>query len=89
MGHHEKDTWSNRERTQEKNGKMTCDENKLTSVICSYHHVDCYKLATSLSPLRHVLPAALPASVDEATWSASVPYGACQRRHVHVDQGVQ
>ena len=64
-------------------------ENKLTRVLCSYRHVDCYQLATSLSSLRHVLPATLPASVDEATWSTSVSYGACQRGCVHVDPGVQ
>ena len=82
MGHRENDTWTNREKDTWKNWKMT-------HVSCSYHHVDCYQLATSLSSLQHVLPATLAASVDKATWSASMSHGGCQHKCAHVDPGLQ
>jgi len=56
---------------------------KLAPFPSQYHlhwHVSKNSVNTS-SPrryplLRHVLPATLPASVDESTWSASLSYGA-------------
>ena len=82
MGHRENDTWTNREKDTWKNWKMT-------HVSCSYHHVDCYQLATSLSSLQHVLPATLATSVDKATRSTSVSHCGCQRGCAHMEPSLQ
>jgi len=70
VGHRENDTWSNRERIHGKTGRWHAIENKLTRVSCSYRHMDCYQLATSL-----------PSFATRATRHVT-----CQRGRSHVER---
>ena len=72
--------------------KLEDDTRPKTNWHVSIAHIATWTVTSSprrYPLLRHVLRATLPASVDEATWSASVSYGACQRGRAHVDPGVQ
>ena len=72
--------------------KLEDDTRRKTNWHMSVAHIATWTVSSSprrYPLLGHVLPTTSPASVDEATWSASVSYGACQRRRAHVDPGIQ